>query len=186
MHTSATTMNQTLAPPPVERVEQWITPAGRSVIIRPIRPTDLALEREFISGLSDLTRYQRLLSARKLLPGELERFTYIDYAREMAVIAVIHDQGQQRQIGVARYVKEADDHSAEFAIVVADAWQRQGLGEQLLLSLARYARDANLGSLSGVTLSSNVAMRELARKLGMQIQRQSEDFTTVRLSMPLN
>ena len=58
---------------------------------RPIRASDLPLEREFVVGLSPHTRYQRLLSGRRLLPGELRRLTDIDYARELGRLERLHD-----------------------------------------------------------------------------------------------
>ena len=76
------------------------------ITIRPIRATDLALEQEFVNGLSAATGRHRLMSARRPSLEELRRFTDIDYERELALIATTPVQGRERQIGVARYVKE--------------------------------------------------------------------------------
>ena len=54
---------------------------GAPISIRPIRPDDMGIELAFLRGLSRETRYQRLLSSRDLLPGELRRLTQIDYLR---------------------------------------------------------------------------------------------------------
>src|SRR5262245_41269972 len=94
----------------------WISLEGIPVTIRPISPADLELETDFVKGLSPATGYQRLMSARTPTPTDLRRFTYIDHAREMALIATTVVDGRERQIGVARYVKTDVPDEAEFAI----------------------------------------------------------------------
>jgi acetyltransferase len=102
---------------------------GTQVVIRPIRASDTRLELEFIRGLSAESRYNRFFSTRDLLPGELHRLTHIDYDHEMALIATTLGDAGEEEIGVARYVRDKDSAGdAEFAIVIADDWQRQGLG----------------------------------------------------------
>src|SRR5205814_9853750 len=111
------------------------------ITIRAISAADCDLEQEFVSGLSPASGYQRLMSARRLSAEEIRRFTDIDYTREMALIATTSGGGRERQIGVARYVKdESAPGEAEFAIVLADDWQGRGLGRKLLASLLTAAR----------------------------------------------
>ena len=86
--------------------EAWVAADGTVISIRPISAADLALEQEFVNGLSPATGYQRLMSGRRPSLEELRRFTDIDYERELALIATTQVQGSERQIGVARYVKE--------------------------------------------------------------------------------
>ena len=155
---------------------------GTALTIRPIRATDKGLELAFLRGLSRESRYQRLLSGRDLLPGELRRLTEIDPARERALIATIGDcDGREQQIGVARYVKDADG-SAEIAIVIGDAWQRRGLGEKLLEALIDAATDAGIDTLTGVTFSTNLGMLRLAKKLGFALRYQPGDATLMRMT----
>ena len=158
---------------------------GTGVRVRPIRGTDKRLELAFLRGLSRETRYQRLLSARDLLPGELRRLTEIDYGREMALIATIAHDGDEEQIGVARYVKTGET-SAEFAIVVADCWQRRAVGTRLLEALVEQASDAGLRTLEGLTLSTNLGMLRLAKKLGFTLAYQPGDATLMRVSRTLS
>ena len=150
---------------------------GTNVIIRPIHPDDDAIEMEFIRGLSRDSAYNRLLSGRKLTPDEILHLTRIDYEREMAYIAIIVDRGQARLLGVARYVRDAD--GAEFAIVVADAWQRRGVGSLLLRTLLQHAHSAGITRVHGITLATNQAMQDLARSLGF-VQRPDPHDATVR------
>jgi len=162
--------------------EDWQLADGTPVTIRPIRASDYLLELAFVRGLSRESRYQRLLSARDLLPGELRRLTDIDTTREMALIATTRIAGAETQMGVARYVREsATSHTSELAIVIGDRWQRQGLGEKLLRNLLAAAAEAGVGEISGLTLATNAGMLGLARKLGFRVAREAGDATVSRI-----
>jgi acetyltransferase len=169
------------APYPAHLVEAWQFDGGLPVTIRPIRGRDMAIESTFLAGLSNETRYQRLLSARKLLPGELRRLTHIDYGRDMALVATACLDGVETLLGVARYVRLADVKSAEFAIVVGDGWQRRGLGDRLLRSLLAAAELHGLHLLVGMTLTANLRMQVLARKLGFTLALDRGDATVTQL-----
>ncbi len=159
---------------------------GTPVRIRPIEPTDLELERGFVNGLSRETTYRRLMSGRNLLPGELERWTDIDHAREIAVIALASVHGIEQELGDARCVRDdADARVCDFAIVIGDEWQHHGLGRMLLRRLMRSAADAGVEVLSGITLSINFPMLALAWKLGFQASREAGDATVTRLEIRL-
>jgi RimJ/RimL family protein N-acetyltransferase len=167
--------------------ESWTAPGGTPVTIRPIGAADLELEREFVERLSPDTGYQRLMSARRPSSDELKRFTDIDYEREMALISTIVEQGRRRQVGVARYVKnESAPGEAEFAIVLADDWQRRGLGRKLLSSLIAAAGNDGVRRLVGTTLSVNSGMLDLARRMGftLALHPESASVTTLTLDLP--
>jgi len=151
-------------------IETWTAPDGTPVTIRPISAADYDLEQEFVNALSPATGYQRLMSARRPSPAEIRRFTDIDTTREMALIATTSVDGRERQIGVARYVKdESAPGEAEFAIVLADDWQGRGLGTKLLASLLAAARANGVRRAVATTLSTNEGMLALARKMGFTL-----------------
>ncbi|CAN5372602.1 hypothetical protein BH11PSE9_BH11PSE9_36330 [soil metagenome] len=171
-------------------IESWQLPDGTRVTIRPIRPDDLALETAFVDGLSHEASYNRLFSPRHLQPEELWRFTHIDYEREMALIATACVDGRERQIAVARYVRDDEaghEQAAEaaFAIVVGDEWQGTGLGTRLMRKLIATAKAAGVRRLADVTLSTNEGMRALSRKLGFTVKRDPRDATITRLTLDL-
>jgi len=142
---------------------------GTEVTIRPIRPEDAEMETEFITELSDESRYLRFLSiVRHVTPEMIARFTQIDYDREMALIATRHEQGRESIIGVARYVRDPNPVSAEFAIVIADRAQRKGLASKLMGRLMTHARFAGIERLRGLVLASNDSMLELMDRLGFE------------------
>jgi RimJ/RimL family protein N-acetyltransferase len=167
-------------------VSERTAPVAAVVAIRPIRAADLQLEREFVAGLSRTTGYQRLMSTRTPSLEELHRFTEIDRSREAALIATTEVDGRERQVGVARYVKdESKPGEAEFAIVLADAWQGRGLGRTLLASLIDAARRDGVQRLVGTTLSENEGMLRLARRLGFSValDRNSPSVTNLALEL---
>lgn len=170
-------------PPEIDRV--WLRD-GTPAYIRPVQPADLELERRFVHGLSRETAYQRLMSGRNLLPGELERWTDIDHSREIALIAIATVHGVEQQLGVARCVRnDADPRVCDFAIVIGDEWQHHGLGRALLRGLMRSATEAGVEVFSGITLSTNHPMLALARKLGFRAFREPGDATVTRIEMRL-
>ena len=164
---------------------QLLTPArlpdGTRILVRPIRADDDALEREFIGHLSSETRYNRLLSGRRLTPEEILHLTHIDYEREMAFVAVTADGAEARILGVARYVRDADASAAEFAIVVADAWQSAGLGSHLVRELRRAAIDRALDRMEAEVLGTNRRTIALMQRLGFAIAAHHEDRRLVRI-----
>ena len=102
----------------------------------------------------------------------------------MALAATTMLGGKETLIGVARYVLDKDSPSAEFAIVIADAWQGRGIGKRLLGELVDVARRRGLKRLYGDVLGMNRSMLELVRKLGFKLSRH-EDPTLTRASLNL-
>jgi acetyltransferase len=159
---------------------------GTRLRIRPIRPEDAVLEREFVDGLSDHSRYLRFMSAmKKITPQMVSRFTQIDYDREMALIALAVAEDRERQIAVARYVTNPDGRSCEFAIVVADDWHGRGVATELLRRLIDVARDRGLDRMEGVVLRENKGMISLAKELGFERQSIPDDPQVVIMSLQL-
>ena len=156
----------------VKPFDTWTADDGTVITIRPISADDLSLEKEFAEGLSANTVYQRLMSVRRPSLEELRRFTDINPEREFALIATTPVQGRERQIGVARYVKDVTPGEAEFAIVLSDDWQRRRLGTSLLTSLLAAAKTDGVQRLVGTTMSDNDGMLKLARKLGFRLDKE--------------
>ncbi|MGK0673317.1 MAG: bifunctional acetate--CoA ligase family protein/GNAT family N-acetyltransferase [Halothiobacillaceae bacterium] len=155
---------------------------GRDILLRPIRPEDAELEQAFVRGLSEESRYLRFMRAiEELTPEMLMRFTQIDYDREMAFIALFEKDGQEEEIGVARYSIEPDGESAEFAVVVADAWHGLGVGTLLLEALIESARQRGVRELIGEVLTRNHSMLALADRLGFSRQMLASDGDLVRI-----
>ena len=120
-------------PYPVELVTDVTLDDGSRLHVRPIRPEDATLERAFVAALSEKTRYFRFFyQLSELTPAMLVRFTQVDYDREMALVAIDQAGASPAIVGVARYSMKPGGESAEFAVVVADAWQARGVGRMLM------------------------------------------------------
>jgi len=162
---------------------------GRVVTVRPIRPEDGELEREFVEGLSPQSRYFRFFyQLNELTPSMLARFTQVDYDREMALVAVAdvaHPHGHPVFVGVARYVANPDGESAEFAVVVADEWQKRGVARVLIERLVDVATTRGFARLGGAVLRTNVAMVAFVRALGFALSDDPDAPDQVIATLPL-
>ncbi len=163
-------------PYPVHLVTHWQLPGGTDVVIRPIRPEDAELTQAFVRSLSEEARYSRFMDAMsELSPAMLASLTQIDYAREMALLALTEIDGREVELGVARYGINPDGESCEFALVVNDQWQKQGIGHKLMDVLMDVARGIGLKTIEGEVLKTNRAMLRLVEGLGFRIEPHPED-----------
>ncbi len=145
----------------------------RSVLLRPIQPDDARLEVAFFERLSAETRHWRFLHPIKALtPEMIARFTQVDYDRDMALVAMpIGESGEPQEliVGVARYVREADETRCEFAIVMDDEWQGRGLGRAMLGHLIEHARTVGLRTMVGYIHLHNLRMLRFMRAMGFEL-----------------
>ena len=175
-----------MQPYPTYLVQRLTLKEGSEVTVRPIRPEDAEIEQSFVRGLSDESRYNRFMDTmRELSPRLLAHFTHVDYDRHMALIAVTGKNGGEVQVGVARYIADNDRKRAEFAIVIADAWQHKGLGTRLMQALMAAARGAGIRILHGAVLASNHRMLQLMAQLGFSAQFDEQDSRVKRVEIGL-
>jgi acetyltransferase len=116
----------------------------------------------------------------------LTRICFIDYDREMALLALHKDPGtgEQRIIGVARLKKVHGTNDAEFAIIVSDEYQGHGVGTELLRRTLNVARDEKVGRVTGDILPDNFVMQRICEKLGFELKRPAgEEVVKVELEM---
>jgi len=171
-------------PFPEDLTESFEPVTGTSVTVRPLLPEDRDIELAFVSGLSPETRSNRLLGGARAITREyIESLVRVDYSRDMALAATAMLDAETL-IGVARYVLEKNNKSAEFAIVVADSWQGRGIGKRLLAKLIDAARRRGVKRLYGDILGTNRPMLEFVRKLGFTLERH-EDPTLTRAALEL-
>ena len=160
----------TSAPPTDDWTETFVLRDGTNIVVRPIRPSDEALMAAFVQTVSAESARNRF-HARRSQPAapEIYRFTHIEPGKEIAFIAIAAVAGCDVQTGVIRYCVDENESSAEFALLIADDWQRKGIARRLLSQLVSYAKFAGLESLHGVMYSTNDAMLKLARKEGFDV-----------------
>jgi GNAT superfamily N-acetyltransferase len=137
--------------------------AGPAIVYRPLTADDGSAFLGVFNGLSTQSRYMRYHGVKPTLSGrEVRYFTDVDHHDHEAIIAVAGTEA----VGVARYVRRADDpRSADVAVEVVDRWQRRGVGSVLLRLVARRARDEGVDRFHGSVLQSNVAMLAAIKSL---------------------
>jgi acetyltransferase len=148
---------------------------GRRIFIRPVKPEDAPLFTDLFKVLSPTTIYHRFFGMLKELePEMLARFTQIDYDREIALVAIDEDSETDRMLGVARIIGDPDVTTGEFAVLVGDAWQGQGIGSNLLEKCLSIAEKQGFESVHGIVLHENRNMLALGKKLGFEIKREAD------------
>lgn len=159
---------------------------GAKSLVRPIQRGDMIAERRFIEGLSPTTRRQRFLGQVNSPSARfLEALTDIDYANDVALAAFDPDAAQSTIVGVARYAVDNTRERCECAVVVADAWQRNGLGTALMRQLIKIAQERGIRLMESIDLAGNSEMRELAHALGFHPRTDPRDPRQVIYALPL-
>lgn len=164
-----------IRPYPRQYVDTWTSQSGKKIDIRPIRPEDEPKLVEFHKHLSERSVYLRYASmmqmSQRVAHERLSRISHIDYDREMALIAEWHDPdtGRDPIVGVGRLTKDVGTNDAEFAMLVIDEFQREGIGTELLRRLVQIGRDEGLSRITADILVQNRAMQHVSEKLGFEI-----------------
>ena len=179
LHDPATSADElprsAIRPYPTEYVWAERSRDGGAFTIRPIRPDDEPLLVAFHGALSDNSVRQRYLHPFKLdqrtAHERLIRICFVDYDREMALAAEVRSASGQREIAaIGRLSRDRDGgNGAEFALLVADPWQRRGLGRALLRRLVEVARRERMTRVYADILAANVGMQRLCHELGFTL-----------------
>lgn len=166
-------------PVPTRLIDVVTLADGRRVTLRPVLPQDAELQQRLVRGLSAAARTQRFFAPIRELPADwLQRMTMVDHHHHVALLAETFDDRGAAAVGEARYAVGAGG-VAEFALVVADGWRRQGIGRRLLAMLCGHAREAGWARLEGEVLADNLAMVQLARSLGFAVHAHPQDARLV-------
>jgi acetyltransferase len=148
---------------------------GVKVTIRPIRPEDEPLMVEFHRTLSDRSVYLRYFGLVSLqertLHERLRRVCFIDYDREIALVADLKNRyGKHEILGVGRLIKEHGMDEAEFAVLISDPWQGKGLGTELLKLLVQIGRKERLRRIIGRISAENATMKQVSEEVGFNLR----------------
>jgi acetyltransferase len=170
-----------IRPYPSQYIGNWTMKDGAEVVIRPIRPEDEPLMARFHEPLSERSVYLRYFYPMKLSQRieheRLSRISFIDYDREMALVAERQnpETGQPEIIAAGRLIKIYGTDDAEYAILVQDAYQRQGLGTELLRRLLDVGRKEGVKQIFGSILNDNTDMLGVTEHLGFKLQGQPKN-----------
>jgi acetyltransferase len=163
----------TIRPYPIEYITTRKV-AGVEVTIRPIRPEDEPLMVEFHRTLSDRSVHFRYLGSlslqERILHQRLRRVCFIDYDREIALVADLKNaDGNHQILGVGRLIKEHGTSEAEFAVLISDPWQGKGLGTELLKLLVQIGRKERLRRIIGHIAADNSTMKRVSEEVGFNL-----------------
>jgi len=178
-----------VCPYPRQYVTPWQLNDGTSVTIRPIRPEDEPLIVQFHQTLSEESVYLRYFSlmklSRRIAHDRLTRICFIDYDREMALVADYKDPqtGEHEILGVARLSKMHGINEGEFAMLISDPYQRRGLGTELLQRIIQVGRQEKLTRITADILAENVPMQKVAEKVGFHLERAGNDLVQAEIRL---
>ncbi|HUT09041.1 MAG TPA: bifunctional acetate--CoA ligase family protein/GNAT family N-acetyltransferase [Thermoguttaceae bacterium] len=170
-----------IRPYPEEFVTQRQMKDGTDVILRPIRPEDEPLWHDLVQSCSTETIRFRFSYLFKQTTHEMAtRYCFIDYDRELGIVAEIEEEGKRKFIGVGRLVADVDHEEAEYAVIVADKWQGRGLGGLLTDYCLEVAKRWEVKSIVAETTQNNARALATFRGRGFELHAQEEDVVLVR------
>ena len=170
-----------IRPYPTKYVSSWTLKDGSIVTLRPIRPEDEPLMVKFHQTLSERSvylRYFHMLNLEQRIAHErLTRICFIDYDREMALVAVHRnpETGASEILGVGRLTKLTGVSEGEVVVLVSDAWQGRGLGKELVSRIQTVAKNEKLAKLYANILPDNSETMRMFERLGFTLKHEPEE-----------
>jgi acetyltransferase len=153
----------------------WTLRNGTPILLRLIEGEDEPMMLELFQSLSEQTIRYRFFEIIRDMPHEtLVRYCNIDYDQEVAIVAELTENKRKHLIGVVRLCLDPNRPTGEFAIVIADQWQHQGLGTKMLQEIIAIGKEQHLGTIYGIILTNNYQMLNLMKKLSFQLQYQHD------------
>jgi acetyltransferase len=158
---------------------------GWRIFVRPIKPGDEPLIRDLLAHVTKQDLRLRFFdSIREFSHQFIARLTQIDYAREMAFVAI--DEASNEIIGVVRLYSGSRHESGEYAILLRSDLKGRGLGWALMQLIIEYARSEGLKCIVGQVLQENTVMLRMCRELGFEIKTDAEDRGVYDVTLTLD
>ena len=173
-----------LRPYPEELERRVTLRGGERLLLRPIRPEDEPHWVRMLDSCSRETIYMRFRYMFQWATHEVAtRYCFTDYDREIAMVAEREDEGEPRLVGVGRLVRDPGHDTAEYAVLISDAWQNRGLGGVLTDVCEEIARGWGLSHMVAQTTADNARMLALFRKRGYSIEPDDEGLMKVEKAL---
>lgn len=123
----------------------------------------------YFTGLSTTTRNKRFMGARAdLAVVAAECVARAGHPDHFTLLAELRQEGQSMIIGETLYAYDAASRHGDFAISVADVFQRKGVGLKMMTAMERHASDLGHEMIAAETARANAEMRGLAKKAGFE------------------
>jgi acetyltransferase len=160
-----------MRPYPEEYIKEVVLSDGLKVVLRPIKPEDEPLWLQMLGSCSKDTIYQRF---RYFFNWDSHiaatRYCFIDYDREIAIVAEAEVNGERKLIGIGRLVADPDHETVEYAVLVPDSWQNKRLGSQLTDFCMEISSRWRLQKVVAQTSTSNARMINVFKQRGFEIK----------------
>ena len=158
---------------------------GQPALVRPVRPEDDAMFREFFTHVTDEDlRLRFFQSVRHFSHEFIARLTQLDYARSIALVA-IHPQTHE-MLGAVRLHADANYEKGEYGILVRSDLKGHGIGWKLMQIMIEYARWLGLKVIEGQVLRENRTMLAMCESLGFTVKLDPDDPTLMNVSLPVS
>jgi acetyltransferase len=168
-----------------EELERHVTLRdGEKLLLRPIRPEDEPHWIRMLDACSRETIYMRFRYMFQWATHEVAtRYCFTDYDREIAMVAEREDEGEPRLVGVGRLVRDPGHDTAEYAVLISDAWQDRGLGGLLTDVCEEIARGWGLSHMVAQTTADNARMLALFKRRGFAVEPDDEGLIKVEKAL---
>ena len=171
-----------IRPYPEEFVTERKLRDGTPVILRPIKPEDEPMWHELLAGCSTQSLWFRFSYLFKQTTHEMAaRYCFVDYDREIGMVAELEEEGERKLIGVGRLVADMNHEAAEYAVIVVDRWHGHGLGGLLTDYCLEVAKKWGVSRVVAETSKENARMLATFRNRGFTLNdEQEEDVVLVK------
>jgi acetyltransferase len=161
-----------IRPYPEELARQTKMKDGTPLILRPIKPEDEPLWHKMLATFSEETiRFRFFYHIGEITHEFATRYCFIDYEREVAIVAELEEEGQRKLIGVGRLTSEPNLEEAELAVVVGDPWQGRGVGTLLTDYCLEIARERGIKRVIAEMLPDNEVIIGMLKRRGFEMRR---------------
>ena len=173
-----------ITPYPSRYIMPWTMAGGKTLVLRPIKPEDAPLIEEMYATISDQAFHGRFFQGKgEMSPGMYIRQCTVDYDREIGIVAEAQGSGRKRIVGIGMLTAEFSRQNGEFAILVHDSYQGQGLGYKLVDMLIGIAQEKGLEEIFGYVLQINQKMHGICKMLGFTWEGLPEGLSKVKLKL---
>ena len=143
---------------------------GKTIIVRPVKPTDERMFQELHYSLDDQDRYYRFFTPVHDFRHRLvQPMINIDYSTDMILVGEYSEDSEKKIIAIGGIFKSGNPSIAELAFVTHKKWRGLGITKFLLNYLVQIARELKYKSLSGSILLENRPMLHIIDNAGYQI-----------------
>ncbi len=169
-----------LRPYPESLIKEATLKDGTKITLRPIKPEDEPMWLEMLASCSKESIYHRFRYDFYFDSHEIaSQFCFIDYDREIAIVAEVNIEGEKKLIGVGRLIADPDIEMMEYAILITDTWQKKELGFTITKYCLEIAQSRGIKSLTAETTTDNKPMISVFRKLNFKIKFNEDTTVTV-------